>query len=54
MIEFIYKEPTLREVINIMKRLNQKGYDVWLEGRGDMSVRLMIEDFKYTIMEVKN
>lgn len=50
MIEFIYQEPTLREVIKVMERLNNKGYTTWIEGRGDMSVRLMIEDNKYVII----
>ena len=49
MIEFIYQEPTLRQALIIMHRLQNRGYDCFFKGKGDGSVHLIIEDNKFTI-----
>ena len=53
MIEFIYKEPTISELFKLIKKLNNKGYETNLSGRGDGSVHLEVTDKAFTIMEVK-
>ena len=49
--EIIYKQPTLREVINQIKRLSNKyNVDIYFCGRGDGSVKLQCETKEYIII----
>ena len=50
MIEFIYKEPTIAELFKLINRLNNKGYETNLCGRGDGSVSLEVIDKEFTII----
>ena len=44
---------TLKQLTEKIKELNNKGFDVWIEGRGNGTIQLHIEDKYLTIQEVK-